>query len=58
MGGKKAKVLISLISALMVCLLVSTATTTVAAGDWGNLEAGDEMKWEASPPDNPDQVIH
>ena len=58
MGRKKAKVLISLISALMVCLLASTATTTVAAGDWGNLEAGDEMEWKAVPPDDPDVILY
>jgi len=44
----------------MVCLLVSTATTTVAAGDWGNLDAGDEMKWKlvADPVDNPNTLMY
>ena len=50
MGRKKTKVLISIISVFMVCLLASTATTTVAAGDWGNLKVGDVMEWEGYDP--------
>ena len=43
---KNSKILISVISVLMICLLVSTATTTVAAGEWGNLAVGDRMEWD------------
>ncbi len=43
---RNSKFLISIISVVMVCLLLSTATTTVAAGDFGNLETGDEMSWK------------
>ncbi|MHA2173057.1 MAG: hypothetical protein ACXAB7_24645, partial [Candidatus Kariarchaeaceae archaeon] len=43
---RNSKLLISIISVVMVCLLLSTATTTVATGDFGNLEAGDEMSWK------------
>ena len=46
MDRKNGKILISLISVLMVCLIVSTAPATVAAGDWGNLEVGDKIKWK------------
>ena len=49
MVRKKAKVLISIISIVMVCLLVSTATTTVAAENWGNLKIRDEIKWKVVP---------
>lgn len=44
--GKNRKYLIGVISVLMVCLLASTATTTVAAGEWGNLAVGDTMQWD------------
>jgi hypothetical protein len=44
--GRNSKILISFISVLMICLLVSTATTTVAAGEWGNLAVGDRMEWD------------
>jgi hypothetical protein len=44
--GRNSKILISLISVLMIGLLVSTATTTVAAGEWGNLAVGDTMEWD------------
>jgi len=43
---RNSKVLISIICALMICLLASTATTTVAAGEWGNLAVGDTMEWD------------
>jgi len=58
--GKYSKFLIVVTSVLMVCLLVSTATTTVAAGDWGNLDAGDEMRWKlvADPVDNPNTLMY
>ena len=49
MKGKNSKLLIIFISVLMVCLIVSTAPTAVAAGDWGTLDAGDEMKWKLVP---------
>ena len=49
MARKKAKALLSIVSVLMVCLLVSTSTTTVTASAvWGTLKAGDEMKWDDS----------
>jgi hypothetical protein len=40
------RVLICIICTLMICLLASTATTTVAAGEWGNLAVGDTMEWD------------
>ncbi len=46
MMRRNSKFLISIISAVIVCLLLSTATTTIAAGDFGNLETGDEMSWK------------
>jgi hypothetical protein len=30
----------------LICLLASTSTTTVAAGEWGNLANGDTMTWD------------
>jgi len=44
----------------MVCLIVSTAPTAVAAGDWGSVDAGDEMKWKVvpDPEDNPNMLIY
>ena len=44
--GRNSKILISVISVFMICLLASTATTTVAAGSWGNLAVGDTMEWD------------
>ena len=44
--GRKSKILISILSVFMVCLLASTATTTMAAGEWGNLAVGDTMEWD------------
>ncbi len=60
MVRKKAKVLISFISALIVFLLASTATTTVAAGDWGNLKVRDEIEWKIvpDPVDFPDLAVY
>jgi len=60
MARKKAKVLISFISIVMVFLFASTATTTVAAENWGNLEVRDVMKWKLvpDPVDNPDLVVY
>jgi hypothetical protein len=46
------KLLISSLCAFMICLIASTATTVVCAEEpyveepyWGNLKAGDEMRW-------------
>jgi hypothetical protein len=47
MGITRAKILLSILSVFVVCLLASTATTTVAAGEWGNLAVGDTMEWDA-----------
>ena len=48
MRVKYRKLLISLLCLFMVCLIASTSTTTVtAAGNWGTLKAGDEMKWSS-----------
>ena len=44
--GRNSKILISVISVFMIWLLASTATTTVAAGEWGNLAVGDRMEWD------------
>lgn len=46
MERKKSTVLTSLISVFLICLLASTATTTVAAGEWGSLAVGDTMQWD------------
>ncbi|MFX1520583.1 MAG: hypothetical protein ACFFCD_11760 [Promethearchaeota archaeon] len=46
MGRKREKILLSILSVFVVCLLASTATTTVAAGEWGNLAVGDTMEWD------------
>ncbi|WP_287589128.1 hypothetical protein [Candidatus Borrarchaeum sp.] len=46
MGRTREKFLLSILSVFMVCLLASTATTTVAAGEWGNLAVGDTMEWD------------
>ena len=51
MVRKKAKVLIGSICIVMVFLLASTATTTVAAENWGSLKIRDVMKWELSQED-------
>ena len=60
MARKKARVLISFVIVYMVFLLVSSATTTVAAENWGNLKVRDEMKWKLvpDPVDNPDSVVY
>lgn len=48
MGNTPKKVLVGLLSIFLVCLIVSTATTTVTAADsWGTLKAGDEMQWQS-----------
>lgn len=49
MRGVTRKLLISVLSLFMVCLIASTSTTTVAApGSWGTLKAGDEIQWQSS----------
>ena len=43
------KLLISLLAMFMVCLIVSTSTTTVTAeGEWGTLKASDVMEWQST----------
>ncbi len=49
MGRNHRKMLISSISALIIFLLVISATNTVADVDWGNLKVGDEMRWHWTP---------
>jgi len=58
--GRKSRILISILSVFMVCLLANMATTTLATGDWGNLEAGDEMRWKhyMNPMSDPDHVLY
>ena len=60
MKGKNSKLLLIISSVLMVCLIVSTAPTAVAAGDWGTLDSGDEMKWKMvpDPVDHPETVLY
>lgn len=49
MRGAVKKVIMGLFAVFMVCLIVSTATTTVtAAAYWGTLKTGDEMRWQSS----------
>jgi hypothetical protein len=49
MGKSHKTVLMGLLAVVMVCLMLSTATTTVTATDgWGTLKAGDEMQWQSS----------
>lgn len=43
---KHRKLLTSLLSLFMVCLIASMATTPVMTADWGTLKAGDEMTWK------------
>jgi hypothetical protein len=48
MGKSHKTVLMGLLAVVMVCLMLSTATTTVTAADgWGTLKAGDEMQWQS-----------
>ena len=58
--GRNSKILISISSVFIVFLLASTATTTVATGDWGNLEAGDEIRWKhyLNPKGDPEYVLY
>jgi hypothetical protein len=60
MVQKNSKMLIMILSVLMVGLIVSTAPATVAAGDWGNLDAGNEIKWKVvpDPVSYPDTVLY
>jgi len=49
MGRTHRKMLISCISVLIIVLLVTSATNTVADVDWGNLKVADEMRWHWTP---------
>lgn len=48
MGNINRTRVLSLLAVCMMCLIISTSTTTVtAAAYWGTLKAGDEMRWDS-----------
>jgi len=48
------KLLISFLAVFLICLIVSTSTTTVTAEEeWGTLKAGDVMEWQSTHYDSP-----
>jgi hypothetical protein len=60
MKGKNSRLFIVIISVLMVCFIVSTAPTTVAAGDWGTLKSDDRIEWKTylEPVEDPSYVLY
>ncbi|MFX1520585.1 MAG: hypothetical protein ACFFCD_11775 [Promethearchaeota archaeon] len=60
MGRKNEIIHVVTICAIVICLLATTATITVANGDWGNLQSGDRIEWKTylEPVEDPSYVLY